>query len=226
MSLTVDGYRININDRVVLSENLTQDNVRAYLQSLGFIGVGGGRFFINGVDTRTSGVDAVMNLPFTTDSAGRFDVTLTGNYNKTNVVKVPQTQQLSAPDSAAAALRPHQRAHLRGRHAADEIRGVAQLGALSLRRHVARNPLRRSARPWNDAQRSMRPRRQNSSRPRSAPEYCGQPSASPSARRICSTSIRTRFPPRVTRRATRPSPTTHPSDAPVDSSYGRMSLTF
>ncbi len=37
-----------------------------------------------------------MNLPFTTDSAGRFDVTLTGNYNRTNVVKVPQTQQLSA----------------------------------------------------------------------------------------------------------------------------------
>lgn len=96
MSLTVDGYRININDRVVLSENLTQDNVRAYLQSLGFTGVGGGRFFINGVDTRTTGVDAVMNLPFTTDSAGRFDVTLTGNYNRTNVVKVPQTQQLSA----------------------------------------------------------------------------------------------------------------------------------
>lgn len=96
MSLTLDGYRININDRVVLSENLTQDNVRAYLQSQGFIGVGGGRFFINGVDTRTSGVDAVMNLLFRTDSAGRFDVTLTGNYNRTNVVKVPQTQQLAA----------------------------------------------------------------------------------------------------------------------------------
>jgi iron complex outermembrane receptor protein len=80
----------------VLSENLTQDNVRAYLQSLGFIGVGGGRFFINGVDTHTTGVDAVMNLPFTTDAAGRFDVILTANYNKTDVVKVPQTQQLAA----------------------------------------------------------------------------------------------------------------------------------
>lgn len=96
MSLTIDGYRININDRVVLSENLTQDNVRAYLQSLGFIGVGGGRFFINGVDTRTTGVDAVLNLPFASAGAGKFDVTLTGNYNKTNVVKVPQTQQLAA----------------------------------------------------------------------------------------------------------------------------------
>jgi iron complex outermembrane receptor protein len=96
MSLTIDGYRININDRVVLSENLTQDNVRAYLQTQGFTGVGGGRFFINGVDTRTTGVDAVVNLPFVTDSAGKFDVTLTGNYNKTDVVRVPQTQQLAA----------------------------------------------------------------------------------------------------------------------------------
>jgi iron complex outermembrane recepter protein len=96
MSLTVDGYRINIDDRVVLSENLTQDNVRAYLQSLGFIGVGGGRFFINGVDTHTTGVDAVLNLPIETDGRGRFDVTLTGNYNKTEVVKVPQTTQLAA----------------------------------------------------------------------------------------------------------------------------------
>jgi len=96
VSLTVDAYRININDRVVLSENLTQTNVRNYLTSLGFIGIGGGRFFINGVDTRTTGVDAVVNMPLITDDAGRFDFTVTGNYNKTEVTKVPQTQQLAA----------------------------------------------------------------------------------------------------------------------------------
>jgi iron complex outermembrane receptor protein len=95
-SVTVDAYRINIDDRVVLSENLTQANVRTYLQSLGFIGVGGGRFFINGVDTETTGVDLVVNAPLVTDGAGRFDFTLTGNYNKTEVTRVPQTQQLAA----------------------------------------------------------------------------------------------------------------------------------
>jgi iron complex outermembrane receptor protein len=96
LSLTVDGYRINIDDRIVLSENLTQANVRSYLQSLGFVGVGGGRFFINGVDTETTGVDVVANVPLITDRAGRFDFTLTGNYNKTEVTRVPQTQQLAA----------------------------------------------------------------------------------------------------------------------------------
>jgi iron complex outermembrane receptor protein len=96
VSLTVDGYRIDIDDRVVLSENLTQANVREYLQSLGFIGVGGGRFFINGVDTQTTGVDMVVNLPVVTDDAGRFDFTLVGNYNETEVKKVPQTAPLAA----------------------------------------------------------------------------------------------------------------------------------
>ena len=96
VSLTVDAYRINIDDRIVLSENLTQTNVRDYLQSLGFIGVGGGRFFINGVDTETSGVDLVANVPLLTEGAGRFDFTVVGNYNETEVTRVPQTQQLAA----------------------------------------------------------------------------------------------------------------------------------
>jgi iron complex outermembrane receptor protein len=96
LSITVDAYRIDIDDRIVLSENLTQDNVRDYLTAQGFIGIGGGRFFINGVDTETKGVDVVMNYPFTASSAGRFDLTLTANFNSTDVTRVPETAQLSA----------------------------------------------------------------------------------------------------------------------------------
>jgi len=79
LSITIDAYRIDIEDRIVLSENLTQTNVREYLQGLGFIGVGGGRFFINGVDTETEGVDVVINWPWETDGAGTFDFTLAGD---------------------------------------------------------------------------------------------------------------------------------------------------
>ena len=96
LSITIDAYRIDIDDRIVLSENLTQLNVRNYLTSLGFIGIGGGRFFINGVDTETEGVDIVMNYPLRTDAAGRFDLTLTANFNSTDVTKVPQTAPLAA----------------------------------------------------------------------------------------------------------------------------------
>jgi iron complex outermembrane receptor protein len=95
-SLTVDAYRIEIDNRIVLSENLTSVAVRNYLTSQGFVGIGGGRFFINGVDTVTKGVDVVFNYPVVTDSAGRFDITATANFNETTVTKVPATPQLSA----------------------------------------------------------------------------------------------------------------------------------
>jgi iron complex outermembrane receptor protein len=99
-SITVDAYQIDINNRIVLSENLTQANVRAFLTAQGFVGAGGGRFFINGVDTKTKGVDVVVSWPVQTDSAGKFDFTVTGNFNTTDVTKVPVTAQLTALNPA------------------------------------------------------------------------------------------------------------------------------
>jgi iron complex outermembrane receptor protein len=95
-TLTVDAYQIEIDDRIVLSENLTQANVRAFLTSLGFVGIGGGRFFINGVDTTTQGVDVVLDLPFEAGAGGEFFLTAVANFNQTDVDKVPTTSQLSA----------------------------------------------------------------------------------------------------------------------------------
>lgn len=100
VSITIDGYRIDIDDRIVLSENLTQANVRQYLSSQGFIGIGGGRFFINGVDTETQGVDVVINWSLPTEHLGLFDFTLVGNYNETKVTALPETSQLSALNPA------------------------------------------------------------------------------------------------------------------------------
>jgi iron complex outermembrane receptor protein len=97
-SLTVDAYRIKIKDRIVLSENLIETSVpgiNAFLRANGFP-VGGGRFFINGVDTTTDGVDVVFNAPFNAGDAGKFDLTLAANVNKTEVTKVPTATTLSA----------------------------------------------------------------------------------------------------------------------------------
>ena len=94
-SLTIDAYRIKVTDRIVLSENLTQANVRAFLVSKGFAG-GGGRFFINGVDTTTQGVDVVLGWPMNLGEAGKFDFTVAGNVTKTEVTRVPVTAEVSA----------------------------------------------------------------------------------------------------------------------------------
>jgi iron complex outermembrane receptor protein len=96
VSITVDAYRIDIDDRIVLSENLTQSQIGGYLNGLGFVGVSGGRFFLNGVDTETKGVDIVVNWPWETDGAGRFDFTLVANFNDTKVTKVPPLSETLA----------------------------------------------------------------------------------------------------------------------------------
>jgi iron complex outermembrane recepter protein len=96
VTLTIDAYQIDIDDRIVLSENLTQDNVRQYLESQGFIGIGGGRFFINGVDTETSGVDVVFTWDHDTERVGDFHTLIVANRNNTDVTRVPETAPLAA----------------------------------------------------------------------------------------------------------------------------------
>lgn len=100
MSVTLDAYRIYIDDRIVLSENLTQTSVRDLLAREGFAGIGGGRFFINGVDTRTTGVDLAVNYPFEAGAAGHLDVSLGANFNSTDVTRVPEIAQLAGLDPA------------------------------------------------------------------------------------------------------------------------------
>jgi iron complex outermembrane receptor protein len=95
LSLTIDAYRINIDNRIVLSENLTATNVRDFLTSKGFIGIGGGRFFINGVDTNTRGVDIVANYPVRFDNGSKIDVTATANFNSTEVTRLPTISQIA-----------------------------------------------------------------------------------------------------------------------------------
>jgi iron complex outermembrane receptor protein len=90
---TLDAYHIDITDRIVLSENLNQANV---LPILAPFNVGAARFFINGVDTTTTGLDLVLHYRMQTDAAGRFDFTLAGNKNKTEVTRVPSTDVLSS----------------------------------------------------------------------------------------------------------------------------------
>ncbi|MDB5451890.1 MAG: TonB-dependent outer rane receptor, partial [Caulobacteraceae bacterium] len=49
----------------------------------------GARFFINGVDSTTKGVDIVARYRHATDTRGRFNFTLAANFNKTDLTRVP-----------------------------------------------------------------------------------------------------------------------------------------
>jgi iron complex outermembrane receptor protein len=83
---TIDAYRIDISDRIVLSENLNTPQVAALIAPFG---ASVARFFINGVDTETQGVDVVARYRLNTDRVGRFEFTGAGNWNDTEVSDLP-----------------------------------------------------------------------------------------------------------------------------------------
>ncbi len=95
LTLTVDYYNIRINDRIVLTENLgaagsgtsaVNTAVKAVLDANGFNSVGAARFFINGLNTRTQGVDAVMNWRLPIEGVGKWTMTAAYNYNKQQIL--------------------------------------------------------------------------------------------------------------------------------------------
>lgn len=83
-SLTVDYYRIKIKDRITLTENLQGADVVAILQAAGVAGTSA-RFFVNGIDTRTQGLDIVGSYRLPDFGAGRFTLTAGYNINDTKI---------------------------------------------------------------------------------------------------------------------------------------------
>jgi len=79
--LTVDFYRIDIDDRITLSERIGGATVTDFIEDeLGIPGVLGVRFFTNAVDTQTDGFDVVADYSF---DLGGGSLALSAAYNKT-----------------------------------------------------------------------------------------------------------------------------------------------
>ena len=98
LSITADYYNIEIDDRVVLSENLTQTAVRDFLAANGQPGIGGGRFFTNAIDTRTTGVDVVLNYGLNFRQRGILRLTAGASFNETEITA---QKQVTPPALAA-----------------------------------------------------------------------------------------------------------------------------
>jgi iron complex outermembrane receptor protein len=89
---SLDAYRIDIRDRIVLSENLNTPQVAALIAPFG---ANVARFFINGVETETQGIDLVTRYLWPSESLGRFEFLVAGNWNDTEVQKVPTTNVIA-----------------------------------------------------------------------------------------------------------------------------------
>jgi iron complex outermembrane receptor protein len=102
LNVTLDAYRVDIDDRIVVTDNLTATRnpttraptgpnpgftIAQILNNAGFQFVDAARFFVNGVDTRTKGVDFVATYRVPDFAGGRLNLTGGVNYNKTKIKK-------------------------------------------------------------------------------------------------------------------------------------------
>jgi iron complex outermembrane recepter protein len=102
--VTIDAYRIDIDDRIMLSENLTSTAVRNFLNATVDPALGGGRYFTNAIDTSTKGVDIIGTYRWLLGD-GSLDLTAGYNYNKTTVERIaPNPAALTAIDPTAVRI--------------------------------------------------------------------------------------------------------------------------
>jgi iron complex outermembrane receptor protein len=95
--LSVDAYEIRVRDQIALSENLSGTAVVDVLQSKGITSVTAARFFLNGIRSRTKGIDVVAHYRTPASSAGVFDLTLAGNFNDVSLTQVPGSAAILDP---------------------------------------------------------------------------------------------------------------------------------
>ncbi|UYY79379.1 TonB-dependent receptor plug domain-containing protein [Sphingomonas sp. R1] len=89
--LSVDAYEIRLRDQLALSENIQSSFSPQVAAILAPFNVPSARFFINGLRSRTRGIDAVAHYRIgdAANAAGAFDFTLAGNVNEIVVTRVP-----------------------------------------------------------------------------------------------------------------------------------------
>ena len=118
---TIDAYRIDIDDRIVLSENLNTPQVAALISPFGATVA---RFFINGVETKTEGIDLVTRYLLAHREHRHVRIhrrrQLERHGSRKGAVDQCHRQHLrwaACALHAAGAVRAHQHAELRRRHA-------------------------------------------------------------------------------------------------------------
>jgi iron complex outermembrane receptor protein len=95
--LTIDAYRIEISDQIVLSENISRTFSPQVAALLDPLGIQAARFFINGVETETEGVDIVGRYQLDAGGAGEFDFVAAINFNDVSVTRVPTSLSVLSP---------------------------------------------------------------------------------------------------------------------------------
>lgn len=103
LSITVDGYIVNIKDRIVLTGYFDQtDDVIGQL--LASRNIGSAQFFTNAVDTRTKGIDIIATYSFRI-GYGKLNTTYAGNFNNLTIKTIKTTDALKGKEETYFSIR-------------------------------------------------------------------------------------------------------------------------
>jgi iron complex outermembrane receptor protein len=87
-NVAIDFYSIDIDDRVVISNNLGFGLSPALDAALTAAGASGGQFFLNAIDTETDGVDIVSTYGDIQLFGGDMAVTFAANFTSTDITRI------------------------------------------------------------------------------------------------------------------------------------------
>ena len=87
LDLTVDAYQIDIDDRIVLTNNFTAGGDPDLAEQLQAAGASQANFFANAVNTRARGLEAVLAYAFRHGTANNFRASLAGSFIDNEVEK-------------------------------------------------------------------------------------------------------------------------------------------
>ncbi|MEO6550216.1 MAG: TonB-dependent receptor [Ferruginibacter sp.] len=87
LEITVDGYLINIKNRIILTNNFTGGNNATLTQLLKDNGATTANFFTNAIDTRAKGIEAVVSYRTSFADENRLRFTLAATFIKNEVKK-------------------------------------------------------------------------------------------------------------------------------------------
>jgi len=88
VNVTVDAYQVRIRDRIIRTGNLSGSSVLAALLANGYSGTEFVSYFANAVDTRSRGVDVVIDGRRDLGSLGKLGLTASLNVNKTKILRI------------------------------------------------------------------------------------------------------------------------------------------
>lgn len=135
LTLTVDAYYIEMDDRVTLSASqLLTDQQRQELIDQGFqaaAGIGSFRFFTNDFATETSGVDVIATVPLGILDIGETSLVFAFNWNETDVTSFDPNDPNELLDTTRVTQieenYPETRGSVTLRHARDRLRGYLRV---------------------------------------------------------------------------------------------------